>query len=97
VFPHRLIGRGRRTSEITPRRQHERPAPGPRGDGPGPTEVLAGLLEGGEERLGLVEPPEGDERLDLVRDDPEVGGLPNTHRLFELDGPLVRLNNRWTR
>src|SRR5207247_9595556 len=50
-------------------------------------DVPARLLEGSSERLGLVEPPEGDERLDLIGDDPEVGGLANAHRSLELDGP----------
>jgi hypothetical protein len=87
VLPQGLVGCGRCSDEITPRRQHECPAPGSRGDGPGPVEVPAAFLEGGEERLGLVESPEGDERLDLVRDDPEIRGLPNAHRLLELDSP----------
>jgi hypothetical protein len=87
VLPQGLIGCGRCTGELTPGREQERPAPGSRGHGPGPIEVPAGLLEGGEERLGLVEPPKGHERLDLIRDDPEVGGLVNTHRVLELDGP----------
>jgi hypothetical protein len=31
--------------------------------------------------------PRANERLDLIRDDPEVRGLPDAHGLFELDGP----------
>ena len=82
-----LIGCGRRTFEIAPGREHERPASGSRRHGPRPIEASAGVLEGREERLGLVEPPESHERLDLIGDDAEVGGLPNAHRLLEFDGP----------
>ena len=82
-----LIGCGRRSLEITPGREHERPASGSRRHGPRPVEASAGVLEGCEERLSFVEPPEGHERLDLIRDDPEVRRLLNAHRSLELDGP----------